>query len=366
MSDDRTAVAEAVTAILTDLSTSAAVRRTEDAGWNEELWSVLSESGFTLISVPEKAGGSGGDLADACAVLGAVGRFAAAVPIAEHAVMAGWALASADLEIPAGAPVTAATGDPRDETMLERTSNGWRVSGRWHRVPWARQSQRLVVLAPHEDGHVVLSLPTAELNLDHATNLAGESRDTATTDGLVVEGAVAPPHVTTEQLRLRGALARATTTAGALRAMSDLTIRYTAEREQFGRALVRFQAVQRHIVRLVERAQMAHVAAECAALNAIPDVDFFDGAAAKVVAGESATIGAQAAHQAHGAIGMTKEYDLGQFSRRVWSWRDEFGGEAHWSRLLGERLAESGADEFWPRLSLGLHAEQSLVTDQNA
>ena len=53
-------------------------------------------------------------------------------------------------------------------------------------------------------------------------------------------------------------------------------------------------------------------------------------------------------------MGMTKEYELGQLSRRLLSWRDEFGGERYWSRELGRRVTDAGADDVWPRLSTGL------------
>ena len=83
---------------------------------------------------------------------------------------------------------------------------------------------------------------------------------------------------------------------------------------------------------IAEEAQLAGLATEVAALNARPEPGFFDVAAAKAAASEAATIAARASHQAHGAIGMTKEYELGQLSRRLWSWRDEFGSERYWSR----------------------------------
>jgi acyl-CoA dehydrogenase len=51
---------------------------------------------------------------------------------------------------------------------------------------------------------------------------------------------------------------------------------------------------------------------------------------------------------------MTKEYELGQLTRRLWSWRDEFGGERCWSRELGRRLAAEGADALWPGISVGV------------
>ncbi len=40
------------------------------------------------------------------------------------------------------------------------------------------------------------------------------------------------------------------------------------------------------------------------------------------------------AHQVHGAIGVTEEYLLQQYTRRAWAWRDEFGSERHWAQVL--------------------------------
>lgn len=353
MSEDRSSIAEAATSILQNLSTPPAVRRAEPHGWNDELWSVLAETGFTSISVPEASGGSGGDIADACAVIEALGRFAAAVPIVETGLLAGWALAAAGLELPTG-PATVGVGATDDMIDLRKSARGWQVSGRLHRVPWARQATRIVLILPADGTDHVVSVRTEDLDIEQGRNLAGESRDTVLIEDVTAETiAPAPPGVTVQALQLRGALGRAVSTAGALTRVADLTTQYTGTREQFGRPLARFQAVQRHIVRIAEWTQAAGIAAEAAALNADPAPDFFDVAAAKIVAGEAASVAAAAAHQAHGAIGMTKEYELGGLSRRLWSWRDEFGSESYWSRLLGQQLAQAGAEQLWPRITTG-------------
>jgi acyl-CoA dehydrogenase len=48
---------------------------------------------------------------------------------------------------------------------------------------------------------------------------------------------------------------------------------------------------------------------------------------------------AAAGHQLHGAIGFTLEYDLGAATKRLWSWRDEFGAERQWRAAVTDRLA---------------------------
>src|SRR3712207_9496167 len=112
-------------------------------------------------------------------------------------------------------------------------------------------------------------------------------------------------------------------------------------------------AVQAHLVTIVEETQLAGLAAQVAALNARPDPVFDDVAAAKAAAGQAATVAARAAHQAHGAIGMTKEHELGHLTRRLWSWRDDFGGGRYWSREMGRRLSAVGADAVRPGSTTG-------------
>ena len=74
-------------------------------------------------------------------------------------------------------------------------------------------------------------------------------------------------------------------------------------------------------------------------------------ATAKIRAGEAAGTGAAIAHQVHGAMGFTREYSLHQATRRLWSWRDDFGAESVWAISLGEMIAGRGADALWPTLT---------------
>jgi acyl-CoA dehydrogenase len=354
MSDDRTMLTEVATGLFRDLCTTDDVVAAEATGWSDRLWTALTESGFPTVSVPEEAGGSGGDVADACALLTVAGRFAAPVPLAEAGLLGGWMLAAAGLELPDG-PLSVAVGRPDDAIQL----TGRRFSARLSRVPWGGRSTQVVTLTESGGQRFVVSAPTAAASVTPGRNLAAEPRDTLVWDDVELPDdalAPAPPGVDAGALRLRGALARSAQIAGALARVAELTVRYTGERQQFGRPIARFQAVQAHLVTIAEEAELAGLAVQVAALNARPAPSFLDVAAAKSAAGEAATVAARAAHQAHGAIGMTKEYELGQLSRRLWSWRDEFGSERYWSRELGRQLAADGADALWPRIATGVGA----------
>ncbi|MFA1542248.1 acyl-CoA dehydrogenase family protein [Actinomadura monticuli] len=288
----------------------------------DEPWAALAESGLALVGVPEEAGGSGGSLADAAVVLRAAGRRAVSVPLAETGWLAGRLLAEAGLPVPSGV-LTAASG--------EAGIDGRTVRGTLRRVPWGRSAHRIVVVA---DGAVAVVDP-ARAQITEGANVAGEPRDDVVLSGVEAE-AVAPCAVDAAELRRRGALARAVQLTGAMGRALDLSVRYAREREQFGRPLGRFQAVQQMLAELAGEAAVADVAAR-AAVRA-PD-DPAAVAAAKANASRAAGTVAAIAHQVHGALGVTEEHVLRQVTLRLWSWRDEYGNETAWADELGAAVA---------------------------
>jgi acyl-CoA dehydrogenase len=70
-------------------------------------------------------------------------------------------------------------------------------------------------------------------------------------------------------------------------------------------------------------------------------------AAARVIVDDAISVGTRASHQAHGAMGVTREYPLHQLTRRLWSWRHEWGTTRGWRRELGSSVAARGADELY-------------------
>ena len=76
-----------------------------------------------------------------------------------------------------------------------------------------------------------------------------------------------------------------------------------------------------------------------------------DIAIAKIRCGEAAGRAAAASHQAHGAMGFTREYRLGRYTRRLWQWQDEFGPETEWACLIGHEVLSEAEPALWPRIS---------------
>jgi acyl-CoA dehydrogenase len=155
------------------------------------------------------------------------------------------------------------------------------------------------------------------------------------------------------ELEARGALSRVIMAAGALAAVSQMTIDYANDRRQFGKAIATFQAVQLHLVTVAQAAVRAQMAADVA-VRALDRSDFRVAiAAAKVVVDDAISVGTRAAHQAHGAMGVTRDYPLHYLTRRLWAWRHEGGTTTYWRRQLALRAQGAGADALFDLISHG-------------
>jgi alkylation response protein AidB-like acyl-CoA dehydrogenase len=342
-------IVDTATRIFQDLCEPGTVNEAEQGEWPKALWDALEESGLTLTWVPEELGGAGAALADGFAVLRAAGRFAAPVPLAET-LMAGWLLTKAGIAMPGG-PLTIAPIHADGRILL--TADG-ALSGRARRVPFARNASHIAVLARRGDETVVALVAVADLLISQSTSLAGEPRDDVSFDGAIPEAVRPAAAVDQDLLICFGAAVRLQQMSGALEKILEQSVQYALDRVQFGRPIAKFQAVQHNLATLAGEVAAASAAADAAAeACARPEIAIGEVAIAKVRGGEAAGTGAAIAHQVHGAMGFTHEHSLHHATRRLWSWREEFGNEAVWAARLGKMVAERGADGLWPFITAG-------------
>jgi acyl-CoA dehydrogenase len=277
-----------------------------------------------------------------------LGRHTAPVPLAET-IIAGWLLSRAGLEVPFG-PLTMAPVQAGEALTLARRGGALAVSGTATRVPWGRHAGHVVTVADVDGRPSIALIATSGARISEGANLAREPRDTLTFDGATVLAAAASD-VTADTIRLYGAMARAAQMAGALDACLEQAVRYATERKQFGRPIGSFQVIQQNLAVLAGHVAASGIAAESAFRAADRGDARFEIAVAKIRAGEAAGVGAGIAHQTHGAIGFTYEHSLHFATRRLWSWRAEFGSESAWARELGATVAARGADALWRDLT---------------
>ena len=306
----RDLLTEAAKRIFETLCDKTLLDRAEQGEFPRKLWDALRVSGFHELAMED----SGAELADAYAVIRLAGYFAAPLPVTEALLSNRW-LGNSDR--------FASVGSMNGQTITN--------------VPWGREAE--TVLGVNRIGSLFLCVP-APFRVERSQNLAGEPRDKIQFD-------VSTPHTSNEPKRELLVLGRVLEMAGCLERVLELSLRYAREREQFGRPISKFQAIQHNLAVMAGEVAAASRAAD-AAVDALASERFpLELAVAKSRVGEAVGVAVEIAHQVHGAMGFTHEHQLHHFTRRLWAWRDEHDNEAVWQGRLGEHLCQLGADEVW-------------------
>lgn len=137
------------------------------------------------------------------------------------------------------------------------------------------------------------------------------------------------------------ALLPAAAISGAGDRVLDMTVAYAGERSQFGKPIGRQQAIQQQLAVMAEDCVAVRLAV---ALASEGELDPLRIASAKSVASAAAARISNTAHAVHGAIGISSEYDLQLYTRRLHEWRLQEGAESHWNRRIGQAMLASQSD----------------------
>jgi acyl-CoA dehydrogenase len=307
MSDDNAVLEDAFRRLVGDTVTPERIRRAEAGSAREPIWGELVASGFLDALVPEAAGGAGLTFAQAFPLILTLGAHAAPVPFAETMVARG--LLAGRAQLPDNAAIILAAPSPVQ--------------------PYAAMATHALI----EAGDTI-QLVVAQPSGDDVFNLAGAL---AVTGGAVIAAIPAAPGTL-----LNAAAATASAQmAGAMMRMLEMTLNHANDRQQFGRPLGKFQAIQHELAVMAEQVIAAQVASRTAFSG--PAFDVARVAAAKCRTNEAAHQVCAIAHAVHGAIGATAEFDLQLYSRRIKQWQLAYGSESYWARRLGRIRAASGS-----------------------
>ena len=336
-----------VSRLFGDMVNRDTLTRSEEAPWDDTLWLAIVELGLPQVLVSEARDGMGGGWMEAFIVARASGRYAVPAPVPEQ-MLAGWLFDQAGLTAREGVAGILPAPIPVD------SCNGECASFSAARVPWGRRADYFIGIT---ESCELMVLDTANTEIRQEANLAREPRDHVTFNRSPILARTAIS-LRGDDLRWLGALLRSAQIAGAAAACLELSVKYTSEREQFGRMLSQFQAIQHHLAEIAgEMASVDTMAmAACLALDArgmqgTARNARFEIAAAKCRASEAVEPITRLSHQVHGAIGFTYEYDLQFLTRRLWSWRAEFGAHGEWGEYLGQIAMDQGGDQLWQYLS---------------
>lgn len=336
-------------------------------GWSRAMWAQYAEMGLLGLPFPEAYGGSAGGPVETMIVMEAFGRALALEPFLATVALGGGFLRHGGSEeqcrelvpkIAEGSLVLAFAHTERQSryeladiaTTATRDGAGWVLNGEKGVVLHGDSADRLVVTA--RTGGARRDRDGVGVFLVDA-NAAGVSRrGYPTQDGLRAaevalanvrlgpEAALGEPGAAlplVERVVGEAIAAICAEAVGAMAAMHELTVDYLKTRRQFGREIGSFQVLQHRAVEMLIGLEQARSMAMYATMMAGED----DAAArqeavsaAKVQIGRSGRFVGQQAIQLHGGIGMTMEYKVGHYFKRVTMIDTMFGDADHHLRAL--------------------------------
>jgi len=296
---------------------TATVRRIEAGESAETCWQELHESGFMDALVPENQGGAGLTLRDVSGMVLACGRHALPLPVA-HTAVARAQLAHAGRAITAGPIALADYAAVAADGAIMAT------------VPFGMTADWVLLQVAEVCWLLPLKQATRQRSGGHGSLAAAVRWAARPDDGVSL--------ATRFDVRVAAAAITAGLLVGAMERVLEMSIAYANERVQFGKPIGKLQAIQQQLSVASEQTYAARSAAllGLSAAGGLPEANRV--ALAKSRAGEAAVQVAAISHAVHGAIGITEEYDLQLFTRRLHEWRREYGGESYWNEWLGAQF----------------------------
>jgi pimeloyl-CoA dehydrogenase small subunit len=373
LSDEQRLLKESVTGMLTDRYTFDARKAaaTSPGGFNPAIWRQFAELGLLAIPFEEDDGGVGGGAPETMIVMEAFGRALVVEPYMASVVLAGGAIRHA------GSPAQKAallpgliSGETRyalglaerhsryDLHVCDTTAVGdgdsTVLNGAKSLVLHGDSCDTLIVLARTKGG----ARDTAGLGLFVVDAQApGVSRrGYPTQDGMraaeitlehvrvggdAALGDPAGAHAVIERVAGEALAALCAEAVGCMDEMLRLTVEYMKTRKQFGATIGSFQALQHRASDMFVACEQARSMALLAAMMA-SDPDAAERAkalsAAKVQIGRSGKFVSQQAVQLHGGVGVTMDYAIGHYMKRLAMIETMFGDTDHHLARLAETV----------------------------
>lgn len=322
-----------------------------ELSWDRALWQQMVDLGWTMLAVPESAGGLGMPVVAVAGLVEELGRAAFPCPLlgtlnATYVLAACGREAEAALaDITSGCAAALAVTNKEGSWFPANTDVQWidgKLSGVASFVQDAGKVERLLVSARSEAGvslhWVDASAPGITLLPDGIIDLTRDqariSFDQVPVEAIVTDGALAA----LEQAMPAIWTLLAADIVGAAEWQLQTTVEYVAARQQFDHPLGFFQAVKHPLVDVmiqIDQSKSLVYNAACA-IDAEPDRARQSAHMAKASASETAAFASGRSVQCHGGIGFTWECFIQLYFKRQ-KHSQLLWGDAAWHRA---RLAD--------------------------
>lgn len=337
--------------------------RYAEAGYPEKLWKKMAKLGWMEVAIPEKYGGAGGDFADLAILIEAMGEACLPAPYFSTVVVAGAALLLSRNEslkkellpeIASGALIFSYAliepgntyGFSNIQTTAVPDGNSYFLNGTKLFVEYAASSDFLIVVAnvPGQ-GIGVFAVkadnPGIEMEmfdtLDYAKQCRVMLKNVSISDKyLLAVGQEAEELLST--LEEKASVAKCAEMLGGMQCALEMSVSHAKTREQFGRPIGSFQAIQHHLANMVIDVDCSRYITNLAAWKISEGLPAtMEASMAKSYVSSAANRVIKLGHQVHGAISFCDEHDMHLFLRKCKAASIAFGdAEFHQEKVAEE------------------------------
>ena len=311
--------------------------------YDAALWRELATADLLGIALPENVGGSEHGFLELALLLAEVGWSVAPVPVYATLLLGADTIARHGDEgqrqrylpdvVTGSRLLTAGLAEPRRSdptvpaTTARRDRDGWRIDGSKEMVPAAQVAHTMLVPAVDDDGVGVfmVDLNADGVELRPVTTTNGEPHADVFLNGAVVSGRDrlnGNGAEMIESLHARALVGLCAIQLGVTERALRIAAAYTTEREQFGRPIGSFQAVQQRMAdAFIDVEAIRWTMWQAAWLLGHGRRASREAGIAKFWAGEAGARIAATAQQVHGGIGIDTTYPL--FRYFLWAKHNE-------------------------------------------
>ncbi|MDH3670370.1 MAG: acyl-CoA dehydrogenase family protein [Gammaproteobacteria bacterium] len=343
-----------------DFETRQRIVATDD-GYLPEHWQRFAELGWLALPFPEGYGGLDGTPVDTMIIMESFGRGLVASPYLSSVVVAGHILNRAATEqqkqalLPAlsdgSLRLTFAFAEPTSRFDLADVSTtatedgaGYRLNGYKCVVHYANTAHKVLVSArttgnqrdPMGVSLFLVDMGASGVSARHYPTIDGQRAADIKLDNVRVDaddliGDKDHASAFIEETCDHGIAATCAEAVGAMSVLYEMTLEYIKTREQFGKTLGSFQALQHRMVDVFMACELCRsmvYAATCRLTESTAERQC-TASAAKVQVGKAGRLVGHEAIQLHGGMGMTDELPIGHYLKRLTMINTMFGDIAY-------------------------------------
>lgn len=305
--------------------------RFQSPGFDPAVWRQMGEQGWIGLRVPEEQGGAGLGMGAFCALAEELGAALAPEPLV-HGALSARLLA----EVGATGPLERlVAGEALVLTAWQERAGSFDVPGTPEAprlfLPMADGAQSFLVPLRQGESFSLVLQPVEGADLTLEPTQDGGSFGTLRPRGGETVGTLSAAQM--EAALEEAALGTAALLLGVMDQAFAMTLDYLRTRQQFGKPIGSFQALQHRAADLKVQIALGRASVESAAMLC----DRADAPAAqrraaiaraKARAADAALLVTRQAIQLHGGIGYTDEADIGLYLRRAMVLANQFGTAA--------------------------------------